>query len=518
VNDQIFVTGVTIAVALVLGRMLAPRLKVPEPIILMLFGVLISILPGTQSTGFPPELVLTLFLPPLIYHAAFLTAPRETREDAVPISIMAFGLTTVSALAVAYTVGMTVPNLTWAAALALGAAVAPTDPVAATSVMQRVGAPRRLVTILEGESLANDAVALALFSFALVALSREVTVGDGAIVVIQIVAGGILYGSVLAWVIARIRPHLHDGVSQIVLSLATPFVAYLPAEHFGFSGVLATIVTGFYFGLRGQGMLQPASRVTGNVFWYVLIYLLESTLFVMLGLQITDVFASVADHSRGALILGAVVVVVVVVLVRLLWTLLVFPLANFRHKEALDWRMRLVMGWAGMRGAITLAIALSIPLSVQNRSFLIFIAACVVLATLMGQATTLAPLLRRLGLGTGEETVVEEANARAAMIEAALDRLDELTAEGEVDEESADVFRRLYELSLDQVRQILDDDGREVTGGSDARNRRVRKELTKAKRGQLDQLYRRGRISADTKRKLTLELDIEEQGRTSRGQ
>lgn len=511
-SDKLFILGLAIAVTLVVARGLSRRINVPEAILLVLLGVLVSLVPGVEGTHVDPAIVLNIFLPPLIYHSAFLTAPRETRNDAVPIGIMAFTLTFVTAVCVTLAVGLAVPHLTWAAALALGAAVAPTDPVAATSVLQRLGAPRRLVTILEGESLVNDGVALTLFGLALTALTTQITATDAVVELVRVVVGGILYGVAVAWLIGKLRPLIRDAGGQIVLSLVTPFAAYIPAEHLGLSGVLATIVVGFYLGIKGQGVLQPASRLSGQVFWNVLVFLLESTLFVLLGLQMTDVFAEVADRSWPRLAMAALMVVAVVVVVRLLWTLLVVPLLRFRRFETIDVRQRLVMGWAGMRGAITLAIALSIPLDVENRPLLIFLAACVVLATLMGQGPTLAPLLRRLGLSEGEDVLREEALAREATLEAALARLDELAADDDrVDEHTAEVYRQLFELRLDRVREVLDDEHEE-----DPRPKGwLRMELINAQREKLKQLYRKGRISADTMRKLGSELDLEAGRRTS---
>jgi Na+/H+ antiporter len=514
------IVGVVIAVIMLLGRGLARRLGIPQAIPLVLLGVAASLLPGMSKAVVPPEVILNLYLPLLVYRAAFLTAPRETKEDVVPISVMAFGLTCVTALAVMVAVHLAVPQVGWAVALALGAAVSPTDPVSGTSIMQRLGAPRRLVTILEGESLVNDAVALTLFGLALSALKEPVTPAGGALLMLRVVAGGVLYGLVVGWAVARLRLWIKDGGAQIVVSLITPFVAYLPAEHFGLSGVLATITTGFYLGMRAHGLLQPASRLTGNAFWDVLVFLLESSLFVLLGLEIRQVIAGVSNYSAGSLAGTALIVLAVIVLLRLLWTMVVFPLAKWlpgRHLsfDRIGRPQRLVMGWAGMRGAITLAVALSMPLTVPNRPLLIFLAAVVVLVTLLGQATTLAPLLRRLGLGESRKSVVEEAKAREATMEAALARLDRLSSDGQVDDHMADVFRQLLELRLDRVRAILDDDVDDDGQSGQSETRWLRKQLAHAQREKLDELYSKGRISAGTQRHLIHELDLEDRRRTS---
>ncbi|MGW4642634.1 Na+/H+ antiporter [Sphaerisporangium sp. NPDC004334] len=514
------IVAVVIAVIMLVGRGLGRGFGIPAAIPLVLLGLAASFVPGMGKAAVPPDVILTLYLPPLVYRAAFLTAPRETKEDAVPISVMAFGLTCVTALAVMAAVRLAVPQIGWPVALALGAAVAPTDPVAATSVMKRLGAPRRLVTILEGESLVNDAVALTLFGLALTAITEPVTLSEGGLMLVRIVAGGVLYGLVLGWVVARLRGRIKDNGAQIVVSLITPFVAYLPAEHFGFSGVLATITTGFYLGVRAHGLLQPSSRLTGDAFWEVLVLLLESSLFVLLGLEIRQVLNGVTDYSFATLAGTALVVLAVVVLTRLAWTMAVFPLAKWlpgRHLsfDGIGRAQRLVMGWAGMRGAITLAVALSIPLTVPNRPLLIFLAAVVIMATLIGQAPTLAALLRRFGLGETQESVIEEAKARQATVEAALSRLDHLASEGEVDEHTAGVFRQLLELRLDTVRAILDEDDDEDGTSPDSGTRGLRRQLAHAQREKLDELYSKGKISAATQRHLIHELDLEDRRRAS---
>ncbi|MEV0198024.1 Na+/H+ antiporter [Nonomuraea sp. NPDC050691] len=516
-GEHPFIAILAFGVALLVPGVLSKRLNVPGPILLVPFGALVGLLPAMRGLHVQPEVVLNVFLPPLIYRAAFLTAPRESRQDAVPITVLAVGLTTATALCVMAAAGLAVPGLPWAAALALGAAIAPTDPVAATSVLQRIGAPRRLVTILEGESLLNDGVALTLFGLALSGLSGSVTVTDGVVELLRVVCGGILYGLAVAWVIGKVRRVFHDPGSQITLSLLTPFIAYLPAEQLHVSGVLATIVTGFTLGISPQGVLQPASRLSGQVFWRVLSHLLESTLFVLLGVQVMDVFHEVRDRPWTQLVLTAVVVVAVVIVLRLAWTTLV--LALVRVGRPIERRQRVALGWAGMRGAITLAIALSIPLDAPNRALLIFLAACVVLVTLGGQATTLAPLLRRLGVGEPEEEVQEDATAREAILEAALARLDELASEGRVDDRTAEVFRQLFELRLDRVREILGEtdggEGEEVA--PESRHTELRRELIRAQRDKLQHLYRKGVIGADIMRKLDHELDVEERRRVSGG-
>jgi CPA1 family monovalent cation:H+ antiporter len=307
---------------------------------------------------------------------------------------------------------LVLPAVGWAAAFAFASAVAPTDAVAATSVLNRLGAPQRIVTILEGESLINDGVALTAFGLAAEAMVHPFTFAHGVVRLVEVVAGGIAYGLVVAVVIGRVRRFIRDPSIQILVTLITPFIAYVPAEELHFSGVLATVVTGTYLGTRAEGMLQPASRVSGTMFWRMVVFLLESALFVLLGLELRTVVDDLSSSYSVAWLAGAAAVEVAVVIgIRMAWELLVSPLIAFlpgKHSSYVrnPWRQRVVIGWGGIRGAISLAIALTLPLTTSaghpltQRSTLIFLAAVVVVVTLIGEGLTLAPLLHALGRGT----------------------------------------------------------------------------------------------------------------------
>ncbi|WP_433323813.1 Na+/H+ antiporter [Spirillospora sp. CA-294931] len=514
-EEQLFIVLLVIAAVVLLARAVAGRLGVPDAIPLVVLGLAAGFVPGMPEIEVSSELVLMGFLPPLIYNAAFFTAPREARADAVPIVTLAFGLTAVTTFAVAGTVHLIMPGLGWPAAIAFGAAVAPTDAVAATGVLQRVGAPRRLVTILEGESLINDGVALTIFGLAVEALTTEYTFAHGGGRLAQVVLGGVAYGLLVGVVMRRARRLVDDPSSQIILSLATPYLAYVPAEHLGVSGVLATVVAGFHIGTRGEGLLQPASRVAGQSFWRVWIFLLESALFVLLGLAIRGVLKDPGDHTWTGLLLTGLVVSAVVVLIRLAWELGNGPLADLlpggrRVQEGLGWRARIVVGLGGMRGAISLAIALSLPTAVgDERGPLIFLTALVVLVTLVGQASFLPVLLHFSGLSGADKRAEESMRARKAGLKAAMARLDAMSDAEEVDDRTADAYRQLLELRLDRVRYFLNEERGEASeddeppGGA-----HVRAELAKAQRAKLDALYRKGKIGADTLREIGRELDF----------
>jgi len=514
-EQELFTLTVAIAVVVIIGRAVATRLEVPEAVVFVVLGVLASLIPQVPNIDLSPDLVLVLFLPPLVYNAAFLTAPRETRENAVPITALAIGTTAVTIVGVAWVIRLVLPGLGWAPALAFAAAIAPTDAVAATAVMSRLGAPTRVVTILEGESLINDAVALTAFSLAVEAMAHPFTLDHALLRLVQVVVGGIAYGLVVAVVIGRVRHHVRDPALQILITLVTPFIAYIPADELNVSGVLATVVTGVYLGTRTEGMLQPASRASGTMFWRTLIFLLESALFVLLGLELRAVVSDLSTVVSFARLAGAAAAVVAaIIVIRLVWELAVSPLIRFLPGEhsmfvVNPWRYRLVIGWGGMRGAISLAIALTLPITMNGRPFtqrsaLILLAAVVVVVTLLGEGLTLAPLVRHLGLAKTEEHQRREAVARARVTEAGLARLDELAEAGEVDEDTANVYRQLFELRLDRVRSLLsDDDDPADTSG-------FRRELVRAQRAKLADLYAKGKISDEIRRAIARSLDLQE--------
>jgi CPA1 family monovalent cation:H+ antiporter len=523
---ELFTLGVAIAIVMIVGRTVASRLEVPEAIVLVILGVLASLIPQVPNIDLPPDLVLFLFLPPLVYNAAFFSAPRETRENAVPITALAVGATAVTIIGVGAVTHLVLPEAGWPGALAFAAAVAPTDAVAATSVLNRLGAPARVVTILEGESLINDGVALTAFGLAVEAMAHPFTFAHGVTRLAEVVIGGIAYGLVIAVVIGRVRRYVRDPSVQILVTLITPFVAYVPAEELHVSGVLATVVTGVYLGTRTEGMLQGASRVSGMMFWRTLMFLLESALFVLLGLELRSVVGHLSrGYSVGWLAGSAALLVAVVVGIRMGWELIVSPLMRFipgRHSGYVrnPWRQRLVLGWGGMRGAISLAIALTLPLEAYGSKFterptLIFLAAVVVVVTLVGQGLTLGPLLSKLGLAEGDQQRRREAVARQRVTEAGLARLDELAEAGDVDEDTANVYRQLFELRLERVRAALGDDaGGESGDGLPQRNTTaVRRELVRAQRAKLDDLYRNRKISDETRRAIALTLDLQEGAR-----
>ncbi|MES0835438.1 Na+/H+ antiporter [Nocardiopsis tropica] len=518
--EEYVVATLVIVVAVICGRLVAGRLRVPGAVVLVLLGMALGVVPWMHSLSVSPEVILLVFLPPLIYNAAFFSSPRDMRDLMRPIAVMAVGVTLATAFGLAAVLHLLLPSVGWPAAIALGAAIAPTDAVAASAILKRVGTPRRVLTILEGESLINDGVALTLFSLAVTAMARPLTPQEGVVELVKVVVGGLLYGAVVAAAVAWSRTRMRDPSLQLMVVLVTPFVAYIPAEMAGFSGVLAAVVAGFYLGTRGEGLLPPRVRVNGQTIWSTLVSLLESMLFVVLGLQLDAVAAAVRDHFALLGLLGvALATTAAAVVLRMALMLAVIPVqrvVRFLNLEVSSFRERIVIGWSGMRGAVSLAIALSLPATLGGEPFtdrgaLVFVAGAVVLGTLVGQGMTLPLVLRRLGLAEEGARQREFLRADEQMSCAALGKVDELLREGELDERTADSLRGVYVRRVSQVRGLLD------AGDGRARQRvdsgkAVHAQITQARRDMLMSMYREGDIDHEVFRAMSRDLDIRDTG------
>src|SRR6266511_67766 len=345
---------------------LAGAVRVPYPIVLVLGGLVLGFVPGVPAAELPPELVLVLFLPPLLYVSSFFASARELRSDARAISLLAVPLVLATMVAVAAAAHALVPGLPWAAAFTLGAIVSPTDPLAATAIARRLGVPRRLVTVLEGESLANDATALVAYRVAVAAVvGGGFTLWQAGMRFVLGAAGGIAIGLLAGWLVAQVRRRIEDPLVEIVISLATGYVAYLPADRLGASGVLAAVTAGLYLGWHAPELASVSTRLLGTSFWKVLNYLLNTVLFILVGLQLHTILAGVSGRAVPSLLGQAALVSAVVIGVRLAWgfTMPYLVRALDRRPSQVARRVgpreRLVSAWSGMRGAVSLAAALA---------------------------------------------------------------------------------------------------------------------------------------------------------------
>jgi CPA1 family monovalent cation:H+ antiporter len=513
----------TLIVAVAGLSVLAGMIDVPYPILLVLGGLVLGFVPGMPTVAMPPELVLVVFLPPLLYWAAFLASPRDLRADLRPISMQAVGLVLATIGAVAVAAHAVVEGLPWAAAFALGAIVSPTDPLAATAIARRLGVPRRLVTVLEGESLANDATALVAYRLAVAAVvGGGFTLWQAGLRFVLSAAGGVAVGLLAGWLIAQVRRRLDDPLVEIVVSLITGYVAYLPAEQLGASGVLAAVTAGLYLGWRAPELASVSSRLLGSSFWKVLNYLLNAVLFSLVGLQLHTIVEGVAGRAIPTLLGQAVLVSAVVIAVRIAWgfTMPYVVRAIDRRPSQVARRVgpreRLVAAWSGMRGAVSLAAALALPIEgaarqpFPERNLIILLTFAVILATLVVQGLTLPALIRRLGVrGDGVEER-EELKARLRATSAALVRLDELAGEDWTRDDTIERMRGLYDYRRRRLKARagkIEDDGYEDR--SLAYQRLVR-ELLEAQRRAIIQLRNEGAIGADVMRRVERDLDLED--------
>lgn len=521
---QIFVIVVVLAVGTMLGRWVSRRTRVPEAAVYVLLGAGVALLPAMGDVRLHPDVVLLLFLPPLIYFAAFYSDPRETLSHLTTVLGQAVVLVAITAGSAAGVLLLVFPDLGWPVAVAFGAAIAPPDPVAAGSVLQRLGAPRRLVTVLESEGLINDGVALTLFAVAVASVGAPLTpaavLGRFALEV----GGGIVLGVLVGVLGTVVRARVRDTPTQVMLSLLTPFLAFVPAHLVHASGVLATVTAAVWLGTRGRGLLEPTSRLHTETIWRVLNTLLVAGLFLLVGLQVPDLISVVREYPVGVLTLAAVAVVLTVVVVRLAWAMLLGPplVAGARRLAGrsgtgsqLPWRERLVLGWCGPRGAVSLAVVLSLPLTTADgspfprRDLLLFLTMVVVLATLVGQIVPLAALLKWLDLRPAQDELTEVTRARSTMVDAALGRLDEIAAADGRGPAGVEELRQVLELRRDHLRERLADDTRGADPEtSDAEELRL--ELVEVQREVLRRLQRDGAVSRQTVVAISQELDLDE--------
>jgi len=502
-RDELVLLALLTAVAALVA--LAPTLRVPYPILLVVGGLALGFIPGIPELSLPPEVVLVGILPPLLYSAAFFTGLRELRANLGQISLLAVGLVVATMVAVAG-VAHVATDLSWAGCFVLGAVVSPTDPIAATAIARRFGVPRQIVSVVEGESLVNDATALVLYAAAVAAVvSGSFSVWSAGFDFLLSVVGGLAVGLAVGWVVALVRIRLDNIPAEILIALLCGYLAYIPAQALGVSGVLAAVAIGVYLGWRAPELSTPAMRMQGRAVFETLVFVVNALLFTLIGLQLRPILDTLGGESTGSLILDAFVVVAAVMLVRLAWVFTVGP----RDYPA-------VIGWMGMRGAVTLAAALALPLETDagaafpGRELIIFIAFAVILGTLLGQGLTLPALIKHLHLEDDGLEQKEDTKARVHAADAALERLEELLDEDWVRPETADRLRGLYTFRRTrfQARYDGDDDG-SIERQSQA-YQRLRRELLEAERAAIVSLRRNGRISDDVMRRVERDLDLED--------
>lgn len=515
---ELLIGGLLVAVAGLSA--LARRINVPYPIVLVVGGAAVGFVPGMPDVELDPEVVLVVFLPPLLYGAAFFANLGDIRASVRGITLNALGLVLVTIFAVAW-VAHAITDMPWAAAFTLGAVVSPTDPLAGAQIMRRLGVPRRMVSNVEGEGLFNDASALVAYKIAVAAVvSGSFSAGDAGVKFVAGAAGGIAIGLIAGWVIAWIRARTTDTQISVTISLLSGYAAFVPADLLGASGVLAAVTTGIYMGVRGPSFIDPRTRLQGFFVWDIVDFLINATLFVFVGLQLHTVVEAL---SGSALTLGgqALAISGVVVSMRVAWMfcsryLIRLDRRYARRATRVGWRPRLVIAWSGMRGAVSLAAALAIPLETDaggafpDRNLIIFLTFAVIFATLVVQGLTLGTVIRKLGIEDGGDSDREELHARMAAATAALARLDELAAEEWTRDDTVQRMRGLYEYRQRRFSARagkIEDDGYEDR--SLAYQRTIQAVLA-AQREALIRLRNEGEISNEVMNRVVREFDMEE--------
>ena len=517
---QIFLILVAVLAGTVL---LARRIEIAPAILLLFAGIVLAFVPGMPTLELPPELVLLLVLPPLIYSASVAMSWREFRFSLRPIILLAVGCVIFTACAVAaathYLIG-----LPWNIGFLLGAIVAPPDTVAPLAIASRLGIPRRIRVVLEGEGLANDATALILYRFALAAiLSGTFSLSKATGIFGAVVVGEIVFGVAVGWLSLRARHWACDPQVEITLSLITPYVAYWVPQHLGGSGVIATVACGLYVSWNGPMLISSATRLQGIFFWDLVIYLIEGMLFLLTGFQMRILYEKSKAFPLDDILIATALVSVIIIVARFAW---VYPATYLprvispslrRRDPSPPWQWVFILSFAGLRGAVSLAAALALPFALANgdafpdRDLILFVSFGVIFVTLVGLGLSLPAVVRALGVRQAGhiELVAEheqEIAARREALDVALKSLDALTEDRNLSDEVVRLLRARHETRVSQLPESLDPDRHDVTMAG----RDLTRELIAAERKFIHMLLRDGKITDETRRRIERDLDLEE--------
>jgi Na+/H+ antiporter len=521
-HTELVVLGVLLAVSALFVA--AAFSDVPYPILFVLGGLSLGFVPGAPNVVLEPDLVLIIVLPPLLYSAAFFSSLRDLRRNLRSISLLSVGLVLATTFGVAAIAHALIDDISWRAAVVLGAIVSPTDPIAATSIAERFSVPRRVVTVVEGESMVNDATALIVYKFAVAAVvSGTFSLNDAAMEFIGNAVGGIAIGLAFGWLVAQVRRRLDDPPVEIALSLLTAYFAYLPAEALGVSGVLAAVTVGIYLGWRAPELVtSPSTRLQSQAVWEILVFVVNAFLFALLGLQFQQLVNSLDGYSAATLVGYGALVGATVIVLRILWVFpnTYLPRFLFPKIRAADpyppWQYPALVSWMGMRGAVSLAAALALPLQTDAgtpfpaRDLIIFLTFCVILVTLVLQGLTLPALIRALRVEDDGGAEREEIKARKHAAKAAIARIDDLAAEEWVRDETADRMRGLYDYRLRRFAARFDDGDDGALEAQSMSYQRLRREALDAERAAVFDLRNRGVINDEVMNRVVRDLDLED--------
>ena len=519
IQTLVLLLAVIAAVAVV-----AARAQIPASILLVLTGVALALIPGLPTLELAPEFVLLIVLPPVVYSAAVAMSWREFRFNLRPIALLAIGCVIFTTAAIAAAMHY-LTGLAWGPGFVLGAIVSPPDALAPLSIARRLQVPRRLLVILEGEGLANDATALVLYRFAVAAVSLGVFSPSEALgAFAAILVGEVLWGIGVGWLMLRLRRWVRDPRIEITLSILTPFLAYWPPEEIGGSGVLATVTAGLYISWNGLRLISAATRLQGIFFWDFVMYLIEGLVFLVTGLQVRSVISGIRGYSVSELAISAVLASAVVIVARFIWLYPATYLPRWlvpsirRNDPSPPWQWPFALASAGVRGIVSLAAALAIPLVTATgqpfpqRDLILFLTFSVILVTLVGQGLALPTIIRALGLAKAgrrelEKARLEEREARRRAAQSAIERFDQLAIERDLAAEIAEPLRAAQRSRLLQVGLACDDSG--AVGVADLHDE-IERELIEAERRLINDLFRDGQLNDEARRRIERDLDLRE--------
>ena len=525
----IFQTVLFMMAVLVLVAVAAKRLKMAPSILLVIAGIGMAFIPGLPKVQLAPELVLLVILPPLIYSAGVAMSWRDFKFNLRPIALLAFGCVVFTTCAVAaaahYLLGFD-----WSVGFLLGAIVSPPDAVAPLAVAKRLGLPRRLVVVLEGEGLANDATALILYRFAVVAVSAGTfSFGEAVGIFGLIVVGEVAFGIGVGWLSLRLRKWARDTRVEITLSLMTPYLAFWVPQYLGGSGVLATVACGLYVSWNGPRLISPTTRLQGIFFWDLAVYLIEGLVFLITGLQARTLIEQTHAFSLRELLIATAWITLITIVARFVW---VFPATYLprwlspsiaRRDPSPPWQGPFFLSFTGVRGVVSLAVALALPYTLDNgqpfphRDMILFITFGVIIITLVGQGLMLPAMVRWLGLparGNSEriDEIKGEIEARQAALEEVSKRFDTFVAEHELPDEVIELLRTRNASRQQVLPKNLDGALEHMR-----KSAQLKKDLIDAERDFVYQLLRDGKITDEARRRIEYELDLEEAGVANRG-
>ena len=502
---------------------LARRLKIAYPILLVIAGLALSLLPGMPRIGLDPNLVFLVFLPPLLYSAAWTLSWREFQRNFVSIAMLAVGLVLFTVVGFALAAGSLLPGFDWRSAVLLGAVVAATDAIAATSIARRVGLPQRIVDLLEAESLVNDGTGLLALQFGLLMLmtGRTPSVVEGVGRLVFLTGGGVLIGLAIGAAVAWFEKWVDDGPIEIVISILVPYATFLIGDRAHVSGVIAVIACSMFMSRKSPGYMSPQVRLQATAVWDSLTFVLNGIVFVLIGLQLPYVMSQISGMSRIVLLEYGLGFSAVMIAVRMGWvfgeTYLVYAVRRWMQKEQVENpepRRLIVIGWGGMRGVLSLAAAVSLPYALPDgrmfpqRSMIIYLAFCLIVATLVVQGLTLPVLIRRLGLSDPVGMKAEEQEARRVLLREALVHLDRKRSKNRDQSAMLGELIAGYQQRLDAMPAERE---KRVQGLVDqARRSDAILEVLQAERAALIRLWDEGQIDDEVLRTLQRELDLEE--------